>query len=55
MTAEDRAAIGKALAGKMSVDEFEDILRRAVQDELAKLRAKVNQTGEEKNVIRKTR
>lgn len=49
----DRARIGKMLAGRMSVDEFEDILRREIEAALATLREKVrrgSEREEKKNV-----
>jgi hypothetical protein len=46
MTPEDRERLGKVLQGRMSIEEFETILRRSVKEEIAKLRAKVNRDAE---------
>jgi len=42
----DRERLGKVLAGRMSVDEFQAIVRREIQSALATLRAKVNRNSE---------
>jgi len=54
MNDDDKAMIGKILAGRISVDEFQAIIRRAVQAELARLRERVNQksTGKEVDHVR---
>ena len=46
----DRERLSKVLQGRMSIDEFQSILRRAVQDELAKLRAAVNRDAERERI-----